>query len=159
MQTLQHHNSLADWARELFKPSMDLASLLQYLRLSFFSFRVWAGWVTSKWEHVFTFLAKFTWPWAPTQRAIFWSCFFGNYAKIQVSRTIDWLSSISGAKSMSQRPNLWQKLKSSMQGKFAPSVQILASHNSAAGWAKELFKPFKEMWRLVVYNEKKKFKV
>ena len=46
-----------------------------------------------------------------------------------------------------------------MQGKFAPSVQILASHNSAAGWAKELFKPFKEMWRLVVYNEKKKFKV
>jgi len=65
------HNSLADWPRELFKPSTDLASLLVEIEKNA-SFWI-CGFleVTSKWGNIFAFSANFTRPWAPTQSAVF----------------------------------------------------------------------------------------
>jgi len=61
--------------------------------------------VTSDWGHVFAFLAKYTWSLAPTQQAVFGTSLFGNHAIIRVCGTLDWLSSISGAKIVAQKPN------------------------------------------------------
>ena len=69
---LQLHNSPADWARELFKPSTDSISLLYQTEKNLFRFGFGVLCVTSQWEMFSPFLAKYTWPWAPTQGAIFW---------------------------------------------------------------------------------------
>jgi len=55
LKSLQRHASPADWARELFKPSTDSASLQLHIK-KMFSFWVWGflG-VTSQWGHVFAF--------------------------------------------------------------------------------------------------------
>jgi len=63
--------------RELFKPSSDSGSLVSIKKVFTFGFSFSVGDVTS--GGVFEFLANFIWPWAPTQRAVFDSCFFGNY--------------------------------------------------------------------------------
>ena len=71
-RALQRQNSPADWAREMFKPSTDSASLPVRQKKNFFRFGFGILWVTPQWGHVFACLAKCTWPWLPTQRAIFW---------------------------------------------------------------------------------------
>ena len=67
------HNSSVDRAREVFKLSADSASLLVSTEKCFFSFGigVLCGWCL-KWGRFCVFLADFTQPWTPSQRAIFW---------------------------------------------------------------------------------------
>jgi len=43
--------------------------------------------------HVFAFLTKYTWPWAPTPQAIILpENFFGNQAIISVFGVLDWFA-------------------------------------------------------------------
>jgi len=68
MQSLQFCNSPGDWARELFKPSTDSASLVVEIENKNFLFSV--GGFQGGAPQVGVFLATFTWPWAPTYWAI-----------------------------------------------------------------------------------------
>jgi len=73
---LQSYNSPDDWARELFKPSTDSASLVAEIEKKIFRFR-WG--VYGGTPQAGVFLATFTWPWAPTLWAIIMAQdFFGN---------------------------------------------------------------------------------
>ena len=74
-QALQRHNSSANWVKELFKPSMELVSLL--VQIEKISFQIWSSlWVMSQWGHLFALLAKYTWFWALTQESSLGSRFF-----------------------------------------------------------------------------------
>ena len=100
-------------------------------------------------------LAKFTWPWAPTQWAIFFgSSFFGFYAIIQVFRARDWLSSISAVKIMAQKPKCGKNytLTNANLGYITP--QDITGHNSPSDYARELFKPCKVDKSLVLCYKK-----
>ena len=78
-KTLQSYNSPAPRARELFKPSTDLASLLVEMEKNFF-----AVWDTCGWRHKWlslqshckgcfcVYLVTFTQAWAPIHWAMFW---------------------------------------------------------------------------------------
>ena len=71
-RALQSCNPPGDWARELFKPSTDSASLVVEIEKKMLSFR----WGTPQ---VGVFLATFSWPWAPTYWAIIMAQdFYGN---------------------------------------------------------------------------------
>jgi len=61
------HKLPAARARELFKPSTDSASLLVDIEKIFFHFWFGICWgERHKWGCFCSFLATFTWPWAPT---------------------------------------------------------------------------------------------
>ena len=101
-------------------------------------------WVTSQWKHIFAFLAKFTWSWAPTQ-GYFWTHVFleTRLKSPSLQPLIGFLAYLE--------PKLWFKnpicdrnAKATPKVWFALSGQILTSHNSAADWARELFKPYKQ---------------
>jgi len=88
------YDSPATIATELFKPSMDSASLLVSIFKKVISFG-WVGFVlvTSQRRHVFKFLTHFNWPWALIQWAIFIAQHvFGNEMIIRVYRALDWPS-------------------------------------------------------------------
>jgi len=56
-QGLQRYNSPADWARKLFKPSTDSASLLVEIEKNFFVLGLWFyGGGRQKWECHFHFI-------------------------------------------------------------------------------------------------------
>jgi len=58
--------------------------------------------VTSQWNHVFAFLAKYTWSWAPTQQVIFGSISWETRLKSASSE------SLSGFLAYLE-PKLWHK--------------------------------------------------
>jgi len=61
---------------------------------------------------VFAFSAEFTWPWVPTQWAIFLLKFiFGNKVKICIFRALDWVSSITGTKILWLKNTIFNKNK------------------------------------------------
>jgi len=66
----------------------------------------------------------------------------GNLAKIHVFRTLVRPSSIFGSKIMAQKPHFSQKSK--MKSVICPLTANLASDNSAAAYARELFKTSKD---------------
>jgi len=68
---LQLHPKTSDSAT-LVQTSTDSAQVLYFTWKFFFVLSVGFLWVMSQWGDVFAFLAKFTWPWAPTQLVIFW---------------------------------------------------------------------------------------
>jgi len=71
------HNLPAARARELIKPSADSASLIVSIEKKLRRLGLSVDVVISG---VFcAFLAKFSWPWAPTQSAIFWFALFVEY--------------------------------------------------------------------------------
>jgi len=63
--TLQLHSSPVDSARELFKPSKDVASL-RVFNEKILGFRVCCEW-RHKWCRFLAILAQVTWPWAQPQ--------------------------------------------------------------------------------------------
>ena len=76
-RALQSNKSPGGWARELFKPSTDSASLVVETEKKMFSFSVRG--FRGRTPHVRVFLATVTWPWAPTHWAIIMAQdFFGN---------------------------------------------------------------------------------
>jgi len=98
------HNSQTAAAREVFKPSTDSARLLVPTQKKIFSFGFWVllgG--RHKWGCVF--MAYFTRPWTLIQwDNILHQVLFGKYTIIRIFRALDWLSRISGAKIMTQKP-------------------------------------------------------
>jgi len=118
-RALQSHNSPGDWARELFKPSTDSASLLVKIEKKIFVLGLsFSGRnVTSR--GVFALF----WPSLPGPGRRPNGPFFGlkslveNWVKIRVYRAFDWHSSISGAKIMAHEPKIDQN--------FAPSKVTL----------------------------------
>jgi len=106
--------------------------------------------MTSQWGHVFVFLAKFTWPWAPTQQANFWIKFFveTKLSSASLKPLIDLLAYLE--------PELWlknnisYKYKNCRKSVICPLTANVASHISAADYATELLKPSKDSWSLVV---------
>jgi len=73
--TITRYNWPADWARALFKPSLDSVTLLVSMK----KYLIWV-WgfllVTSQREHIFECFTHFNWPWAPIQWAFFGSKLF-----------------------------------------------------------------------------------
>jgi len=56
---------------------------------------------------------------------------------------------MTGSKTMAQKTRILTKIKKfHKRHNSAISGQILASHNSSADWARELFKPSKDSWSL-----------
>ena len=117
---LQRCSWPADWARELFNPSTDSASILVEIETNF-SFWVWGS--LGGTSRVGVFLRFFGLLYvaldANPMSQFFRSSFFRNYAIIRVFRALDWLSRISGAKIMPQKPKSGQN--------FTPT-------NSNLGW-------------------------
>jgi len=67
----QRHSSSADCARELFKPSKDLASLLGYNKKNFgWRFQIFCEW-RHKWRSFGAILVHVTWPRAKQLGKIF----------------------------------------------------------------------------------------
>ena len=147
LQSLQHHNSPADWPRELLKPFTDYR-LRNSSRLDF--------------KKIFVLGLGFS-----VDDVIISACFhyFGqvylalgvnptNHSLAQVfGKTRTWSASLEPLIGFLAylKPKLWLKNPSFDKNKkvtrkvwFALSRQILVSHNSAAGWASELRKPSKE---------------
>jgi len=80
--------------------------------------------------------------------------FFGNKVIIQIFRGLDWLSGISGAEIVTQKPKIGCKFKSH---KRQPWSFWLKATTHQPIRARELFKPSKDQENLVVYNEKQFF--
>jgi len=103
-KSLQRYDSPADWARKLFKPPTDSASLLVENEKNFFSFWVWGFLlVTQQLRLVFAFLTNFTRPWAPIQKATVLTQFFleTRWSSASLEPLIDLLPCLE--------PELWLK--------------------------------------------------
>jgi len=75
-KSLQSHKSPEDWARQLFKPSTDSASLKLQVK-NFFSFSI-LGFLkeTSQWGHVFEIFSNLSGPGRQPNEPYFWLKFF-----------------------------------------------------------------------------------
>jgi len=105
---------------------------------------------------VFKILTNFDWPWTPIQLVKNSSqTFCGNYMIIPVYRALDWPSSMSGTKVMAQKPRCAQKSKNCMSLPLAASA---ARDNSPREHARELLKPSKNSWSVLVCTEKNLFR-
>jgi len=106
-RALQHYYSPADWAREVFKPSTDSASLVVPMENFFFVLRIGISLVDII---MGTCFCPCGWVYqtlgANPKGHFFGSSYFGIYAVIQVFRAIDWLASISGAKIMTVKKKI-----------------------------------------------------
>ena len=96
----------------------------------------------SQWVHIFVILAQFTWFWAPTQQAILLVPVFletrPKSASLEpVNDFLAYLEQKSWLKNLLFNKNI----KNYKKGMICLSGIILATHNSAADWAGELFKP------------------
>ena len=115
------HKSPAVRARELFKPSTNLASLVVKIEKTIFGFGGGFLEVTSQWGHVLEILALFGRPWAPTCWPILLTqSFVENRVKIRVYRALDWHASKSVAKIMGQKPSFWPNSKLFRKGTICP---------------------------------------
>ena len=73
-RALQSYNSPGDWARELFKPSTDSASLVVKIEKKFFRLGFELFWGERHKQGCFcVILAIFAWPCAPSQWVISWT--------------------------------------------------------------------------------------
>jgi len=106
-KTLQSYNSPAARARELFKPSTDLACLLVEIEKKFFQSGDTCG-RRHKWGCFCVYLVTFTQPWAPIRWPMFWLCFW-KLDQNPRPRALEWLSSISGAQIMNKKNKNWWK--------------------------------------------------
>ena len=147
---LERYNSPVDWARKLFKPSTDSANLLveiekkiYVLGLGFFGGDVTGGGVFTFFGLIYEALD------ANPMSEFFRSSFFRNWTIIRVFRTLDWLSSKSGAKIMPQKPKSGQIFYSYERKPGVNNTQFVYGHNSPPEEPRELIKPSKDSWRLV----------
>ena len=106
-------------------------------------------------RHCLDILATIGLPWALIHRAILLTqSFCENYIKFRVYRALDWLFSISV---MGQKPSFWPNSKLFRKDINCPFRPNLASHNSAADWAREPHKPCNDWLRRVVRIKKNIF--
>ena len=76
--------------------------------------------------------------------------FFGNLMIISVFRTLDGPCSISGTRIMAQKTHFAQKSKNCRKSMSLPLTASSDKNTSSADYARELFKPSKDSWSLVV---------
>ena len=106
-RALQHYHLPADWARVLFKLSMDSASLLIQTEKIFFCFECGVFFGRRHNKDIFLPL----WPnlpgpgWQPNG-LFFWLNLILNLDYHPIFRALDWVPSISGAKIMTQKPKI-----------------------------------------------------
>jgi len=117
--------------------------------------------VRSQRGHVFEFLTNFDWPWMPIQWAIFWLkfCVETRWSSASIESLIDLLACLE--------PKLWPKNPILLQNqKIAEKARVfhwrlarIAITRRENMIERELFKPSKDSWSLVVCTETKLFEI
>ena len=122
------HKSPAARASELFKPSVDSASLLVDIKKKkFFVFGGGFLEVTSQWGHVLEFWPPLAGPGPQHIGPFFWLKVL--LTTIHIYRALDWLASISVAKIMGQKPSFWPNSK-----RFRKGIICLFRTNFGQPW-------------------------